>query len=1401
MDIAIIGIAFRMPDASSFEDLYQNLKNEKCSSGMISDSRKRKTNLPLNGDYKICGFLEEVDEFDYSFFNIPLAEAETMDPHQRILLEVVYETFDNAGYDISEFENLDIPVFASLSNLKYYELADKFSPTLITGNTGEFLVSRVSNFFGLTGNAVMVNTSCSSSLVAIHMACNELKSGDAEYALVCGSNLELFPFKQELGDFKIEASDGLCKSFSDEADGMGFGEIVACVLLKPLKKAIKDKDNIHAVIAGSAVNNNGNRSSSLTAPDSLTQAEVFKKAWKSSGVSPSALGYIEAHGSGTRLGDSIEIGALDLAYKSSMNDVSLHKCPISTIKSNIGHGRAASGLAGLIKAVLSLKSQKLFPSVNFKSPNSLIDFEKSWVYVNTEFKDWKAEGGKPRYAGVTSIGLSGVNCHLVLKEFSLKNKVDLNTNQENEYCLATVSAKNEASLLRNLVKLSSKLRSMDQKNIQLNDICYTLAKGRKHYECRYSWVGKDINGFIENIENYLQDKKKKRDPENQSRKYILIISQSSQCPDEVIKYLKANYNDFRKAFILCQGSFKKINNLNKKVFSFQYALCKLLIAKGIEFDFVLGTGIGKLVSKVITEEIKLKEACQMVIKYEEVPELNFTERIKKLIEDQTLESSVTFVEVGFDGTFSSEMTKDEYQDSDFDFFYIKSGSESDFFLDIVSSLYNTNYTVDWSLIYKKRHGRKVELNTYQFDRKRCWLREEEDTHTGDMKSAENISEIQSDEETNLIKGGDHAYSMIETYIKRYWADVLNTEKISFDDDFFEIGGDSLKASQIINRINREFRLNLSFEDLFDFPTVLSISDLIKSQISVVILITFYWKEALKIPEIKETDNFFELGGHSLLANNMINRINKEFGLELSFDDLFRHSTVSSFATYVESKKKTKEQNAVTRTINRIEEQDYYSVSHQQKSLWILSHFEGQGVEYNTPFALTIIGNLNLTSMRLAFFALVNRHEILRTKIISVNGEAKQKICSVEAASSQLRFVDLSLQKCPEQLAHNKIVEDANTPFDLQNETLFKVNVLKLKDNEFRVALNIHHVISDNWSMEILTKEFLSLYNSFRLNEPSNLRELSIQYRDFSHWQNTTLVGDVLIAHKDYWHQKLSDISILHLPLDFHRPALKTNVGNTCSFRLDINSRNKLEHIGKTHGTTLFVATLATFKALLFHYTDQTDIIVGMAVSGRSHSDLEDQLGFYAKILPLRTKVSSDKDFINLLLMVKGTVLEAFEHQMYPFDKMVEDMDLSKDVSRSPVFDVGFSWRSKMDAKYLETNDFGFDLDDYSVEFKISKYDLSFHVTVIEDGLFFEVEYNTSLFKGSTIHRLLIHYKELLKSLIADVTLPLRSYTYLGEEEAQIIRKGFNASSITYPQERTIQGLFEDQVRNSPNSIA
>lgn len=519
-DIAIIGLSGRYPMANNLENFWENLKSGKDCITEIPEDRWN-TNRYFDADKynkntyynKWGGFLDNIDKFDPTFFNISPKEAEVIDPQERLFLETVWHTIEDAGYKSDTLSGSDMGVFVGVM-FGQYQLSG--AEELMKGNyrfsetSFASIANRVSFFLNLHGPSIAIDTMCSSSLVTVHMACESIRRGECDWAIAGGVNLSLHPIKYfMLSQKRFASSDGRCRTFGELGDGYVPGEGVGAVLLKPLKKAVQDKDNIYAVIKGSAINHGG-KTNGYTVPNPIAQSEVILKALRKANINPRTISYVEAHGTGTALGDPIEINGLNMAYKNYTNDKQY--CSIGSVKTNIGHLESAAGIASLTKVLLQMKNKQLVPSLHSDELNSLIEFKDSPFQVQHELENWKCpvikeDGIKkiyPRRAGISAFGAGGVNTHIILEEYE-NNQVTSNS-QEKDKHIFILSAK-KRHVLKEYAKefvsfLGGHLRN--NKDISLRDIAYTLQIGRTEMEERIAFIATNINEIIEKLLLYTE---------------------------------------------------------------------------------------------------------------------------------------------------------------------------------------------------------------------------------------------------------------------------------------------------------------------------------------------------------------------------------------------------------------------------------------------------------------------------------------------------------------------------------------------------------------------------------------------------------------------------------------------------------------------------------------------------------------------------------------------------------------------------------------------------------------------------------------------------------------------------------------------------------------------------------
>lgn len=495
--IAIISMAGRFPGAKNIEQFWENLKQgvesvrffsdeELLNAGITSDLIKQ----PNYVKAKAC--LDDIDYFDADFFNFSPKEAAITDPQQRLFLECAWQALETAGYNVKTYKG-DIGVYAGCSANQYYYLPDadpvaNYQATI--GNEKDFLCTRISYKLNLTGPSFTVQTACSTSLVAINVACQALLDYQCDMALSGGVSISL-PNKAGYlyHEGMILSPDGHCRAFDINAKGIVHGDGVGIVVLKRLQDALDDGDSIHAVICGGALNNDGSEKVGYTAPSVTAQAKVIAEALAVAEIPAETIGYVEAHGTGTKLGDPIEIAALTQAYHADTQQKNY--CAIGSVKTNIGHLDAAAGVAGLIKTVLSLKNKQLVPSLHFTQANPKLDLANSPFYVNTQLQDWASN--TPRRAAVSSFGIGGTNAHLVLEQApELISSSSIRT-----YKLLILSARTESALQAQQQQLADYLQT--HPDINLHDVAYTLQIGRQAFAYRSIVVCESLQDAINKL--------------------------------------------------------------------------------------------------------------------------------------------------------------------------------------------------------------------------------------------------------------------------------------------------------------------------------------------------------------------------------------------------------------------------------------------------------------------------------------------------------------------------------------------------------------------------------------------------------------------------------------------------------------------------------------------------------------------------------------------------------------------------------------------------------------------------------------------------------------------------------------------------------------------------------------
>ena len=513
-------------------------------------------------------------------------------------------------------------------------------------------------------------------------------------------------------------------------------------------------------------------------------------------------------------------------------------------------------------------------------------------------------------------------------------------------------------------------------------------------------------------------------------------------------------------------------------------------------------------------------------------------------------------------------------------------------------------------------------------------------------------------------------------------------------------------------------------------------------------------EVLQVGRVGVDSNFFELGGHSLKAMQVISRLHRKLGVKISLRDFLGHPTVAALALLTDREDWTR-----FSEIEPAPEAEHYELSHAQQRLWLL-HQMGGASAYNMPHALLFDVPLDLDVLRRAFVTIIGRHEALRTAFILVDGEPRQKVC--REVAFDLREVDLRAESDPEASARQLAAQEAMAPFDLTQSPLLRATVARLNAQRSLFLLTIHHIVGDGWSGNVLYREVLSLFDAYRRGEPNPLRPLRIQYKDFAMWQNRLRFE----REEQYWLRKLAGApERIALPYDFAPGEERGFEGDFLPAMLGPEMLRSLRAIAAARSTTVSNILLAIFKLLLFQLTNQRDFCVGISIANRNHPDLENILGFFVNILPIRTQFEEEMRFETLLDQVTQSTTEAFDHQDYPFDLLVRNLNPQRQTNRQPIvnviyafqnfedvhIDVGFQNRVATGAARIPNGSAIEHAKPFGVFFKTSKFDLTLFVSEEPDGIGLTLEFDTALFRPESIRRYLLAFERFARMVCTQLS--------------------------------------------------
>ena len=1443
-EIAVIGQAGRFPGAKNIEEFWHNLKTGTSSITFFSDQELREEGIApetlQDPNYiKARGALEGIEYFDHDFFGISYGEADLMDPQLRMLHECSWEALECAGYNPETYQgsigfyttrDLNVSWLSKfLTNNKSF--AEQLH--LLSLNDPSAMSTRISYNLNLKGPSFTVSTACSSSLVAIHVACQALLSYECEMALAGGVGITLpkksgYPYQKGM----VASPDGHCRAFDEQAAGTVPGDGCGIVVLKRLEDALKDGDHIYAVVKGTAINNDGSRKVGYMAPSVEGQAEAIRMAQQMAEVPASSIGYIEAHGTGTVLGDPIEVEGLKLAFNTEQKQY----CLIGSVKTNIGHLDAAAGVAGFIKTVLSLKNRLIVPSLNYQKPNPQINFEHSPFKVSEKLTPWTNDT-YPLRAGVSSFGIGGTNAHVVLEEYQ-----EVNESTTQPYNIITLSAKTPLAL----EQMTSNLRDFLTKNSDqnLSDMAYTLQVGRKDFAYRRALVATtiaDATQKLQGLTTHLATAEKLvfMFP-GQGAQYVNMGRELYENQDlfraEMDRCFDLLGEDFKEILFPIEADAEtRINEiaiLSPLLFVIEYALAKLLLSWGLTPTTMIGYSLGEYVAACLCGVFSLEAALKIVTirgkLLGEVPpgamisvplsEANVKPYLNEALSISVVNGDSCIIAGCQEGIKDLEdrLKRDKYLGMRLDSLHIAHSRGVDVILD--------RFAKELALIqlnkpqYKYISGMTGEQVGDEVSTVDYWARHLRET----------VRFIRGIE--GLLAEGNHTFIEVgpgrdlSILVNRYTDKrPLNTLPPKNKDDFAE----KYLFNQIAQLWCRGFSINWHqfnqgwqqkrtplptypfAKTFFDVRVSLNFGGPVptsKKQMQVTAkqdeildergenikhyqeptneiekALVEIMQAMFKVDLISVDEDFFELGGDSLKATILAGKIHEQLNLELPVHEIFNYPTASGMAKIMMGAEKS-----LYSPIDVAPIKAYYPLTPQQRGILIADLLGDNKIGYHVSLALKLTGPVQQGKVAAVFSKIIHRHDSLRTAFKTVAGETMAhvtplvdfKIDYIEAVEAEFPQVKTAFVR----------------PFDLSQAPLFRVALMKITAAEYILLLDTHHIVVDGSSLMMIVNEFTTLY------ENKELPALKLQYKDYEQWQQELRQSPKYKEQADYWLTLYQDgAPTLNLPTDYARPALKSFAGKTDHFSIGSSLTAKLYELANTYQMTLYMVLLAAYNILLHKYTAGEDIVVGTPFAARTHPDLQDMVGMFVNTIALRNFPHPTLSVEQFLEQVKEKTLKAYENQDYQFEELVKNLNLRKDMSRSPVFDTMFVLQN-MELRSPSMSEIEAMI--YGVEENhTAKFDLTVNAYEDEDGLKFAFEYSTKLFKPATIVRLKHHFIKIMEAIVCEPTLKISDINMLTANERQQLLYEFNDTLLEYPEDKTIQQLFEEQVVKTPTKVA
>ncbi|WP_175671503.1 non-ribosomal peptide synthetase/type I polyketide synthase [Burkholderia ambifaria] len=1342
-DVAIIGMSAAVSGADDVERFWRMLLAGEDGITRLDDAGLRALGVPddLLGNPRFVaarGSIRDPDCFDAAFFGYTPREAEIMDPQQRKLMEESYRALEDAGYagpgparDVGVYVGVGASQYLANHVLGNRDAVDALG--LYQINVLNQPATQIAYRLNLTGPAVTLNTACSTSLVALHMAARAVAQGDCELALAGAASIGVdgVPgYLHRTGG--IFSADGYCRAFDAAASGTVEGSGAGAVVLKRLDLARRDGDHVYAVVKGSAINNDGHDKAGYTAPSPAGQARVIRAALADAGVDAASVGYVETHGTGTLLGDPIEMAALKATYGQHPA-----RAPrlLGAVKTSVGHLDSAAGLAGVIKAALALERGKVPGTLHFDTPNPLLELDDAAFRITAQASDWP-DGGAPRRAAVSSFGIGGTNAHVILE--AAPPEADAPTAAA-AHCLR-LSAATPDGLRRAADGLAAALRRHPE--WALADVAHTLQVARQDHACRGFVVAESRDTALDALAAGVLPAT--GDAPHARPVIFLFTGQGAQAAgmardlhrenpvfraalDQVCGRFASAAGLALEPYLLGEASTTDTALVQPLLFAYEYALYQAWTALGVSPDYLIGHSLGELVAACCAGVFSLDEAIDLVAARAaamqaqpagamlsvSIAEDELAAQLPPTLALAAVNGPLQCVVSGpvdaIDG-FAAHLR-------DRGVAHARLASSHAFHSPMMTDAAARVQTRAATMTLRAPRIPLISnLDGALLDAPRAadpayWA-----AHVlGTVRFSAGVRTLAALGDALWVEIGPR--DVLAALVRGHRCAPADAVLASFTERTPRTMATLLagygrlwaKGARLTRRDayagERRKRLPLPgypFERTRHWlpaqqggpvgrarpdapaPAVASVAAPAAVDIppaapaetdDVLHALTRIWTECLGHERIAPTDDFFELGGDSLLAGRVLTRIHERLNAELTLEAFFSAPTIGGLARAIRVLAEPAQpdvQAATTPDNLPAAGPRRAPMSFQQRRLWTLERLGMGGSVFHLPQCLHLHGDVDRAALHSALAGLVARHPVLRTSFHDgADGGGEQHVHADAAVALSIHaYAGGTDDALRAFIAQHRDALRAE-PFDLARPPLFRARLLELGPRRACLLMSFHHIVVDGWSFRLIAQDLASLYGAASQGRGPDAAPPAWDYADYSEEQAARFAAGHYAAHEAFW-AHLDGAPVLDLGGDRRRARTPGRLAHSGRVAVDAGRARQVDALARRLRTTPYVVFLSAFLLMLSRRTGQRDLVVGSPVANRTSSRTEGLVGFFVNLLALRVAFPATSRARAWIERVRDSVMAAHTHQDYPFEKLVERFAGPRDTSLTPLFQVVFS---------------------------------------------------------------------------------------------------------------------------------